>query len=308
MSRRNYHQHDPVPLSLSNRSTTASLHFWPGKPRKTTVRLGRALGQAGARVRVGGGGGGGDSPPLGNGIPEASCVCACCGRFAPSLPALLQCGDCRCIRRSIPAAFTAAFPAPPPPGGGGATGFELANTSFSRANTDRTSGHTVQTLENRDLRPRAASTQPNAHGPRRTRTGPPRGRGATRSARGPSHPQPAPRTRTRPQAPRDARFTSSSFGNATAALPGSCAKPRALCTMGHRPSQGTGWPPVDEWMGMREGAWVPQRDACPGHGIAGEAQGCVGRGGGCPRPPLQGAQPRPSHCPPDAKCQPQWHL
>ena len=29
-------------------------------------------------------------------------------------------------------------------------------------------------------------------------------------------------------------------------------------------------------------------------------------GGGYP-PPLQGAQPMPSHCPPDAKCQPQWH-
>ena len=28
-----------------------------------------------------------------------------------------------------------------------------------------------------------------------------------------------------------------------------------------------------------------------------------GGGGG-----LQGAQPMPSHCPPDAKCQPQWHL
>ena len=26
-----------------------------------------------------------------------------------------------------------------------------------------------------------------------------------------------------------------------------------------------------------------------------------------PPPPLQGAQPMPSHCPPDAKCQPQWH-
>ena len=25
-------------------------------------------------------------------------------------------------------------------------------------------------------------------------------------------------------------------------------------------------------------------------------------------PPLQGAQPIPSHCPPDAKCQLQWHL
>ena len=34
----------------------------------------------------------------------------------------------------------------------------------------------------------------------------------------------------------------------------------------------------------------------------------------CPSPPppppapLQGAQPMPSHCPPDGKCQPQWHL
>ena len=27
-----------------------------------------------------------------------------------------------------------------------------------------------------------------------------------------------------------------------------------------------------------------------------------------PPPPLQGAQPMPSHCPPDANCQPQWHL
>ena len=25
-------------------------------------------------------------------------------------------------------------------------------------------------------------------------------------------------------------------------------------------------------------------------------------------PPPQGAQPMPSHCPPDGKCQPQWHL
>ena len=30
--------------------------------------------------------------------------------------------------------------------------------------------------------------------------------------------------------------------------------------------------------------------------------------GGRYSPPLQGAQPMPSHCPPDAKCQPQWHL
>ena len=36
-------------------------------------------------------------------------------------------------------------------------------------------------------------------------------------------------------------------------------------------------------------------------------QGCIGRGGGT-HPPLQGAQLMPSHCPPDAKCPPQWHL
>ena len=29
---------------------------------------------------------------------------------------------------------------------------------------------------------------------------------------------------------------------------------------------------------------------------------------GCCPLPLQGAQPVPSHCPPNAKCQPQWHL
>ena len=33
-------------------------------------------------------------------------------------------------------------------------------------------------------------------------------------------------------------------------------------------------------------------------------EGCIGRGGGT----FQGAQPMPSHCPPDAKCRLQWHL
>ena len=32
------------------------------------------------------------------------------------------------------------------------------------------------------------------------------------------------------------------------------------------------------------------------------------KGGRCPPPPLQGAQRMPSHRPPDAKCQLQWHL
>ena len=31
-------------------------------------------------------------------------------------------------------------------------------------------------------------------------------------------------------------------------------------------------------------------------------------GGEAPPPPLQGAQTMPSHCPPDGKCQLQWHL
>ena len=35
-------------------------------------------------------------------------------------------------------------------------------------------------------------------------------------------------------------------------------------------------------------------------------QGCIGRGGA--PPPLQSAQPMPSYCLFDGKCQPQWHL
>ena len=34
--------------------------------------------------------------------------------------------------------------------------------------------------------------------------------------------------------------------------------------------------------------------------------GCIGKGEA--PTPRQGAQPMPSLCPPDAKCQPQWHL
>ena len=36
--------------------------------------------------------------------------------------------------------------------------------------------------------------------------------------------------------------------------------------------------------------------------------GCIGRREGTPPPPLQGAQPMPSHVLPDAKWQPQWHM
>ena len=56
----------------------------------------------------------------------------------------------------------------------------------------------------------------------------------------------------------------------------------------------------------------------PGGGVQGTGSGTVGgegggqgmhwKGGGTPAPPLHGAQPMPSHSPPDAKCQPQWHL
>ena len=40
----------------------------------------------------------------------------------------------------------------------------------------------------------------------------------------------------------------------------------------------------------------------------GGGQGCIGRGGEVPIPPLQGAQPMPSHCLPDGKCQLQWRF
>ena len=43
----------------------------------------------------------------------------------------------------------------------------------------------------------------------------------------------------------------------------------------------------------------------PGVGRPGDG---LGRGGGTPPPPLQGAQPTPSHCPPDAEYQLQGHL
>ena len=45
----------------------------------------------------------------------------------------------------------------------------------------------------------------------------------------------------------------------------------------------------------------------PGAGRRGDAGMHWKRGGGTP-PPLQDAQPMPSHCPPHAKCQLQWHL
>ena len=44
-----------------------------------------------------------------------------------------------------------------------------------------------------------------------------------------------------------------------------------------------------------------------GHSGVTQTQRCIGRGGGTP-PPFQGAQPMPSHCLSDAKCQCQWHL
>ena len=44
-------------------------------------------------------------------------------------------------------------------------------------------------------------------------------------------------------------------------------------------------------------------------GVVTQGQGCIGRRGvATPPPPLAGAQPTPSHSPPDAKCQTQRHL
>ena len=45
-----------------------------------------------------------------------------------------------------------------------------------------------------------------------------------------------------------------------------------------------------------------------GRGTSGCQQTCIGEGERHLPPPLEGAQPMPSHCPPDANCQPQWHL
>ena len=56
--------------------------------------------------------------------------------------------------------------------------------------------------------------------------------------------------------------------------------------------------PRDFWSAFRGAPW----------GAATDPQECGGVGGRYPPPPLQGAQPTPSHCPPDAKYQPQWHL
>ena len=54
---------------------------------------------------------------------------------------------------------------------------------------------------------------------------------------------------------------------------------------------------------------APFNTSAPTGGWAGVPQGCIGRGGGtAPPPPLQGAQPMPGHCLPDAKCQPQRQL
>ena len=39
--------------------------------------------------------------------------------------------------------------------------------------------------------------------------------------------------------------------------------------------------------------------------LMGLRQGCIQKAG---RSPLQGARPKPGHCPPDAKRQLQWHL
>ena len=57
----------------------------------------------------------------------------------------------------------------------------------------------------------------------------------------------------------------------------------------------------------RSGACQGPRTGCANHGtlwvVAEPQPGMCWKGGGVP-----GAQPTPSHCPPDAKCRPPWHL
>ena len=72
--------------------------------------------------------------------------------------------------------------------------------------------------------------------------------------------------------------------------------------------------PVSDTLGTASVSAFPTRTTwgCKVHsdslgGLGGGPQGCIGKGGGNP-PPLQGAQPMPSHCLPDAKCRPQRHL
>ena len=51
-----------------------------------------------------------------------------------------------------------------------------------------------------------------------------------------------------------------------------------------------------------------QKPPPPGGGGGSGTRWRGGGGGRSPPPRLQGAQPMPSHCSPDGKCQPQWHL
>ena len=67
----------------------------------------------------------------------------------------------------------------------------------------------------------------------------------------------------------------------------------------------------NEWAGPPSIIPIPKEETDIRSTVVGTGGGCgqrcIGRGG-APPPPLEGAQPMPSHCPPDAKCQPQWHL
>ena len=78
-----------------------------------------------------------------------------------------------------------------------------------------------------------------------------------------------------------------------------CGAGASVCARGQRDHKGVG----REECVAQEVLW---------HGVTGrnKAQGQwgIGRGEVTPLPPLQGAQPMPSHCPPDAKCQLQWRL
>ena len=76
-------------------------------------------------------------------------------------------------------------------------------------------------------------------------------------------------------------------------------------------------PPLSRWQNGTSGlvlasvlrAAVRRPLHCQSTALHSGGEGCIGRGGVTAHPPpLQGAQPMPSHCLPDAECQSQWHF
>ena len=67
-----------------------------------------------------------------------------------------------------------------------------------------------------------------------------------------------------------------------------------------------GTAPSADIMTLRDGAWH-FASLLTGTGGGGGGREALEGGGGGGVPPLQGAQPMPSHCLPDGKCHLQWH-